>query len=434
MVVRQFTLMVTLAGVASMLALDLPAQNAPKVEVRPQSEVDVKSATKDKNKEAAATPQGLEQSASLFELKFGMNLAGRETGEIVVEDVRPKSGAAEAGVKKGDIVTAIEGHSLRSSKELARYVAKQGVGSSVALTLLRDGSDLDVLVGERLDLLGLVAREDNSKRAYAWSVASKSPAAEAGIRRGDLFLEIGERKTPTYELFVEHLKGIVQSTSPGDVIPVAVVREGKEQRLKLVRGEVEALPAIAQPEVAPPESPAKEQTRRAIAVLHPLHSPNPATEPPAPEPQEKTVVTEKPNATVVEKHVLPPIGGVCMFVPVPDQIQVRLELSGLSSGQYVASVHEFGDIADVLHGSAGLVFGVRRSSQPLGLLGNFRPDVNGAVVWIGGHRALDLDNMLGRAVIISRVTPSPNGPQYMPIASGVIGIANPERVPLRPGK
>jgi hypothetical protein len=148
---------------------------------------------------------------------------------------------------------------------------------------------------------------------------------------------------------------------------------------------------------------------------------------------EKTVISETAaGVTAVETKSLPPINGIVTFVPVPKQIQVRLEVAGLTAGNYVASVHEFGDIADVLHGSPGPIFGLRRTSQPIGMVGSFRPTENGSVAWAGGYRAMDLDNIVGRAIIVSRVTPSPNGPQYLPVASGVIGIANPERFAVKP--
>jgi len=54
------------------------------------------------------------------------------------------SGADKAGVKAGDIVTAIDGTKLTEENSLAKVIAGKKVGDSVKLRVFRDGQTLDL--------------------------------------------------------------------------------------------------------------------------------------------------------------------------------------------------------------------------------------------------------------------------------------------------
>lgn len=71
-------------------------------------------------------------------------------GAYVVE-VTSGSGADKAGVKTGDVVTAVDGQAVRTMDDLILQVRRQQVGDIVKLTLLRDGEtvDLEVTVGDK---------------------------------------------------------------------------------------------------------------------------------------------------------------------------------------------------------------------------------------------------------------------------------------------
>jgi S1-C subfamily serine protease len=62
-------------------------------------------------------------------------------GALVVAVV-PGSGADEAGLERGDIVTAIGGEPITSMSELAATVRGEQVGAEVAVTVVRDGEEL----------------------------------------------------------------------------------------------------------------------------------------------------------------------------------------------------------------------------------------------------------------------------------------------------
>jgi serine protease Do len=85
------------------------------------------------------TPETAEQ--------FGLSV---ESGELV-DSVRPGSGAQEAGVRRGDVITAIEGEEVASYGDLLSTLRDYQPGDTVGLTVVRGGEErtLDVTLGER---------------------------------------------------------------------------------------------------------------------------------------------------------------------------------------------------------------------------------------------------------------------------------------------
>jgi S1-C subfamily serine protease len=68
----------------------------------------------------------------------------------LVEKVVPGSGASEAGVRKGDIITALGGDEVRSYGDLLGALRDHQPGDTVTLTIFRQGDEmqLEVVLGE----------------------------------------------------------------------------------------------------------------------------------------------------------------------------------------------------------------------------------------------------------------------------------------------
>ena len=79
--------------------------------------------------------------------QFGLSV---ESGELV-DSVRPGSGAEEAGVRRGDVITAIGGEEVASYGDLLGTLRDYQPGDTVGLTVVRDDEErtLDVTLGER---------------------------------------------------------------------------------------------------------------------------------------------------------------------------------------------------------------------------------------------------------------------------------------------
>ncbi|WP_421852417.1 Do family serine endopeptidase [Oricola sp.] len=130
----------------------------------------------------------------------------------LVSDPQQDAPAAKAGIRAGDIITAVNGEAIEGPRELARAIAAYDPGTKVDVTVIRRGKERTVSVelgelpGEQaaaaspepeevpesaLEDFGLtVAPSEDGKGVVVTAVAPRSPAAEAGIRSGETILEV----------------------------------------------------------------------------------------------------------------------------------------------------------------------------------------------------------------------------------------------------
>ena len=139
-------------------------------------------------------------------------------GGALVTQVLKDSAAARAGIRAGDVVTAINGRSVKSAAEFRNAIGLLRVGDKVELALLRDGesrkltaevadpaaqttsaaegNDTNVPEGGQHRALEGAQLEDgqgstsggNGTGVLVRAVAAGSPAANAGLRANDLIV------------------------------------------------------------------------------------------------------------------------------------------------------------------------------------------------------------------------------------------------------
>jgi serine protease Do len=78
-------------------------------------------------------------------LGIGMGVNRRVSG-VVVESVVPRSPAAAAGMRVGDLIVSLDGSTVRDGGELLRLLAKRQAGDKVEVRLLRDDREQAVRV------------------------------------------------------------------------------------------------------------------------------------------------------------------------------------------------------------------------------------------------------------------------------------------------
>jgi serine protease Do len=164
----------------------------------------------------------------------------KTTEGALVGDVTPGAPGDKAGIKRGDIITKFDGTKIENTEQLRNLVAEREPGTSVNITLIRDGKEMQVTVvlGERpADLASSLQRntkpeERTSKKlglsiqtlteslakqfgyqndhgVVVTDVTAGSPAEEAGIQRGDLIKEVDRaeiRAVPDFNRATEHLR------------------------------------------------------------------------------------------------------------------------------------------------------------------------------------------------------------------------------------
>ena len=155
------------------------------------------------------------------EIRKSLGSTAPDKGALVSQ-VESNSPAEKAGIKPGDVITAIDGAAVDGSKTMQRDVLGKSIGQRVDLTVWRDGKTTHIQattgelpVDEKLasregarssakklglglqtltpglaDRFGVDAK---TKGAVVTSVEPGSPADGAGVRSGDVLLEVDRK-------------------------------------------------------------------------------------------------------------------------------------------------------------------------------------------------------------------------------------------------
>lgn len=196
-------------------------------------------------------PEGMMGFAEGFDLPFGEMLiddaqAADEPGIVIVR-VDKDSPAAKAGIKRGDIVLKIGETEINTPRATADIVSKVKIGDSLKLTV-QHGDDIktfNVTVGDKngRPYLGIAPLGGQNVRIVRGGgivadgkikvsqVVTDGPAAKAGIKAGDVIVEIDGKKLN------QPLPAIIAAHKPGDVIKVKVERGSESSELSVTLGE-----------------------------------------------------------------------------------------------------------------------------------------------------------------------------------------------------
>ena len=142
----------------------------------------------------------------------------------VVTQVEPDSPGARAGLQIGDVITEIDGQKVNDAGELQVIVGQKQPGTKINLTVLRDGKTMTIPVtlealGSRGDETGSGSHQEEGKMRWGLGldnltpdlreqlqaprdihgavieqVQAGSPADNAGLRQGDIILEVNRHK------------------------------------------------------------------------------------------------------------------------------------------------------------------------------------------------------------------------------------------------
>jgi serine protease Do len=180
------------------------------------------------------------------------------TGALVT-DVQPGSPGAKAGLRSGDLVTALDGQPVSNASHLSLAVGETPPGTTVALDVLRDGkpqkfsittlmkpagerapgdeeaqgADVGVLNGVAVGDIDANARRElefpeRLSGAVITGVDPNSAAARSGIREGDVILELDRQPVTSAKTAVDlsasatNKKTLLKLWSHGNTIYVIV--------------------------------------------------------------------------------------------------------------------------------------------------------------------------------------------------------------------
>ncbi len=150
-----------------------------------------------------------------------------EISGALISQVVPDSAADKAGLEPGDIITSVNGEKIKSATELRNAIGMQRVGAKVRLEIVRDGDtrNLTAELGEGVTSAepvtaadihqGLAGAEltdaDTASGGPAGvlvaSVANGSPAAQRGLRAGDVIVAVNRQRVANVQALRDAAEG-----------------------------------------------------------------------------------------------------------------------------------------------------------------------------------------------------------------------------------
>ncbi len=187
---------------------------------------------------------GIQEISKELAESFGM----KSTKGALVSNVEKGSPAEKGGLEPGDVILKFDNKTIESSVDLPRVVGATKPGKQVPVEILRKGNtrNLSITLGEmptekdevvvsskapaktEANRLGLILRDltpQQKKKINGRNgllvVESQAPAAQAGIRRGDVVLGLNNTEVQSLEQFDQQLAAI----PAGKTVALLVLRD-----------------------------------------------------------------------------------------------------------------------------------------------------------------------------------------------------------------
>lgn len=169
----------------------------------------------------------------------------------LVSETYPNGPAARAGVKRGDVVTSINGHEINSEQGLRFRLATHKIGDIVPLSVIREGAvkklklkahaapekprrndavldGINPFAGAKIANLSPALAEELSMDEFAkgviiLSVAPRSPASYYGLRAGDILGAVNDEPINA----VKDMRRVLDENDASRRWPVTIKRGGR---------------------------------------------------------------------------------------------------------------------------------------------------------------------------------------------------------------
>ena len=180
------------------------------------------------------------------------SLGLKSTKGALVSEAQPGTPAAAAGIKAGDTIVSVNGEKIDAPKDVIRRIGNMKPGEEVKLGIVRDGKDQSFTLklaavpgdkiakadaskadedgGVKLGVQLAPVKGKDGKAGQGVQVTAVDPdglAAEQGLRKGDIILEIGG-KTVTEPKDVK--EAVVSAKKDGKKNVVMRIRSGEGSR------------------------------------------------------------------------------------------------------------------------------------------------------------------------------------------------------------
>jgi serine protease Do len=197
------------------------------------------------------------------EIASGLGLDGAK-GALVAA-ITPDSPAAKAGLKQGDVILSVDGQDIERLRDLTFHVAGRKAGDKLTMSVWRDGANREVQASvasmpkeqvakageqpsthEKTGALGLglaplnpetrqrFGLDEDTKGVVIANVRPDSPAAEAGLRQGDVVVSVNQTAITAPRQVSEQVAKARKDGRP--TVVVLIARGGAQQFVALPIG------------------------------------------------------------------------------------------------------------------------------------------------------------------------------------------------------
>ena len=168
----------------------------------------------------------------------------RQKGVLVVR-VADRSSAGKAGLKRGDIIIAIDDHEVRDKSDFRGRTASYTMGSSIRFSILRDGKMMErrvhvtsipkgyvkeftrnwfgLRVQENSEPFARANRLVTSKGMVVMEVIPNSAAGKIGINPGDIIRQMNQKRVDNEE---DYNKAVADMNNPDRIL--LLVQRGRQ--------------------------------------------------------------------------------------------------------------------------------------------------------------------------------------------------------------
>ncbi|MGB5198413.1 MAG: PDZ domain-containing protein [Sedimenticolaceae bacterium] len=181
---------------------------------------------------------------------------------VRIDEILEGSAAEAAGLRVGDVVTAVDGRPAYSPERM-QYLVKQS-NDAAKLTLMRGDESLKLsaafaqpkapgmtgraMLGIRIQEMTTDLKEafgsEDERGVLISQVMRNSAASRAGLRAGDVLVSVGGDRI----MAVKDVHSALRGHSPGDSLDIAIVRDRQESTVQVALGGV---PGAQTPSAAP---------------------------------------------------------------------------------------------------------------------------------------------------------------------------------------
>jgi serine protease Do len=141
---------------------------------------------------------------------------------VYVTSVAPDGGAASAGIKKGDVITKVNGSNVVSGIQMSAQIAGFHPGDKVPVTYLRSGKEytVNITLKKKSDV---ITGNASSRLGGDLSTLDKSKASKYGIDGGVVVNKVSDN-------------GVLRNArvQPGFIITSVITGDGEEQQVSSV--------------------------------------------------------------------------------------------------------------------------------------------------------------------------------------------------------